>query len=145
MALGLGIFVYRYPPDPNSHTDPDRRAPYIEMVDGLCAEAIQAGEALGPVPEDRQAAGHFMLEIARTLGVLLQKWTGNPFPEEDEDLLRPIVDSLERIVRANNEYGPMLARGQEPASTVFETIRADQAEFRQRSRAYGFQTCAAIF
>jgi hypothetical protein len=140
LLAAFGAWLY-----PNVLTRPtsDReRAAYLSQIDGLCRQAGMHIAALGPQPPDPTVGITYYAEHARLRQDLLVTWSQFGLPARDEDLVRQILDPLERATIEFILVSDSLRAGNlQGADQALLRARDQDVEFRQKSRAYGLRVC----
>jgi hypothetical protein len=143
VSLLLAFLAWQYPrPAGLQPTSKEERAPYINQVDAICRQIQPGLVALGPPPTDPGAGIVWFAEQARLHRELLILWSQAPYPEQDEALIRQILDPLEQLITRVTYASQALSGGDlQLANDHIGRANDLQDEFQKNARAYGFRSC----
>jgi hypothetical protein len=118
---------------------------YIAEVDAICRQAAPGIVNLGSPPADPVAGITWYAEQARLHRELLTVWANVRCPEEDDALIRQILDPLEQSVMRLSYASQALAQGGLQLANEHIGKAGDlRSEYRSKARAYGFRVCYAL-
>lgn len=145
-ALIVSWFAWINPNPGQQPSSLEERQSYIQSVDALCQQALEATATVAGVDATSAQYIDATTFVADTYEQLWSDWAAMPLPNENDGaLIRPMLDSLETMINSTRELGEWVSLGAAAeADEEFDRIREHSDDLRRAARAYGFQVCHSL-